>query len=173
MKRLYEKLSLLYKYKKNPVNYFREIGVEVGKDCRFLGLKKGAFGSEPYLVKIGNHVTLTGDVQFITHDGGVWIFREEYPNIDVFGKIEVGNNVFIGFKTIIMPGVTIGDNVVIGAGSVVTKDIPANTVAAGVPARVLSTTNDYKVKVLDKTLNTKNLSLGKKKEILIKEILRK
>ena len=51
--------------------------------------------------------------------------------------VHIGNNVWIGGRAFIMPGVTIGDNSVIGAGSVVTKDIPANVIAVGTPARVL------------------------------------
>jgi acetyltransferase-like isoleucine patch superfamily enzyme len=170
MIRLIKGLFRKYKIKKDPINYARDIGVEVGTDCRFLGIQSGTFGSEPYLIKIGDHVTITGQVQFITHDGGVWVFREEYQEIDVFGKIIIGNNVFIGYNTIILPGVIIGDNVVIGAGSVVTKSIPSNTVAAGVPAKVITSYDVYKEKSLGKTLNTKNLDKGKKKEVLINNL---
>lgn len=56
-------------------------------------------------------------------------------NADFFGRIQIGNNVFIGMRALILKGVTIGDNVVIGAGSVVTKKIPSNSVYAGIPAR--------------------------------------
>ena len=56
------------------------------------------------------------------------------------GGIKVGNNVWFGGNVCVMPGVTIGDNVVIGAGSVVTKNIPSNTVAAGVPCKVIKET---------------------------------
>lgn len=54
-------------------------------------------------------------------------------------EVNIGNNVWIGGNAVICPGVTIGDNCVIGAGSVVTKDIPAWSVAAGNPARVIKT----------------------------------
>ena len=67
----------------------------------------------------------------------------------IVGDIVVGNNVYIGTRTTILPGVHIGDNTIIGAGSVVTKDIPSNVVAAGVPCRVIRSRDEYIQKVLD------------------------
>lgn len=70
------------------------------------------------MVKIGEHVRVTAGVQFITHDGGAWVIRDDpaYSAIDVFGNITIGNNVFIGLRSMIMPGVHIGNNVCIAAG---------------------------------------------------------
>lgn len=64
-------------------------------------------------------------------------------NYTKIGKVKIGDNVFIGAESVVMPGVTIGDNVIIGANSTVTKDIPANTVAAGSPAHVICTLEEY------------------------------
>lgn len=61
-----------------------------------------------------------------------------YGNI-VFADVILGNNVWVGSNAIILPGVTIGDNAIIAAGAVVTRDIPANAVAAGSPARIIRT----------------------------------
>ena len=86
------------------------------------------------------------DVMFITHDGGTWAFRndqEKYKHVIKFGKIEVGEYSFIGARATILPGVTIGDHCVIGAGSLVNRDIPNGTVYAGVPARFICTTKEY------------------------------
>lgn len=127
----------------NPVGYSRSLGMRVGKNCRILANPIKCFGSEPYLVTLGDYVTITSGVRFITHDGGVWIFRDKYPDAEVFGRITVGNNVFIGMNAIILPGVTIGDHCIIGAGAVVTQNIPSNYVAAGVPARCIKTTEEY------------------------------
>ena len=127
--------------------YHKYLSVEFGKNVRITG-KDTNFGSEPYLIRIGSNVTITGGVIFETHDGGVGLFREEFPGINVFGRILVGNNVFIGHHAIIMPGVTIGDNVVIGAGSIVTRDIPAGVVAVGVPAKSVKSISEYKEKIL-------------------------
>ena len=127
--------------------YYRKKGYLIGRNNRIYsgGLK---LSTEPYLIKIGNHCTITVGVTFLTHDGGAWLFREEIPGLNVFGKIEIKDNCFIGINSIIMPNVTIGPNAVVGAGSVVTKDVPANTVVAGVPARVICSTDEYKEKCI-------------------------
>lgn len=118
-------------------------GVKIGERVRFTG-KNISFGSEPFLIEIGDNVTITPGVKFQTHDGGVALFRNEIPGINVFGRIKIGNNVFIGEDAMIMYGVTIGDNVVIGARSLVTRDIPNDSVAVGVPARVIKSLAEYK-----------------------------
>lgn len=156
--------------KKNPVKFARLLGVKVGDDCRFLGTSKKTFGSEPYLISIGNHVTLTGDIRFITHDGGVWVLRDKYPAIDVFGKITIGNNVFIGLNSIIMPNTTVGDNVVVGAGSIVRGNLESNSVYAGCPVKKIMTIADYEEKVLNKCDSTKHLTKDEKKKYLIGKI---
>jgi acetyltransferase-like isoleucine patch superfamily enzyme len=109
------------------------MGVRVGKNCNILSDPYRVFGSEPYLVTVGDHVEITSGVQIITHDGGAWVIRDDdgCGDIDVFGRVKIGNNVFIGLKAMILPGVTIGDNVCIAAGSVVTKSIPSGEVWGG------------------------------------------
>ena len=155
--------------KLNPVEYARSLGVEVGNNVRLISIKpgNGTFGSEPYLVKIGDHVTVTGAVQFVTHDGGVWVFREKEPDIDVFGQIKVGNNVFIGYGAVLMPGVTIGNNVVIGAMSVVTKDVDDDCVVAGVPAKKIYDLNEYYQIVSKKKENIRDFGKDEKREYLL------
>lgn len=109
------------------------------------------FGSEPYLITLRRKCRITSDVVFITHDGGTWAFRDhwdEYKDVIKYGKIEVGEEAFIGTRSIIMPGVRIGNHSVVGAGSVVTKSVPDYTVVAGVPARVICTTQEYAKKSL-------------------------
>ena len=144
-------------------------GVKIGNNCCILDFK--AFGSEPYLIEIGDNVRITSGVRFITHDGGIWVLRNNkmLHNADIFGKIKVGNNVHIGINSIIMPGVTIGDNVVIGCGAIVTKDIPSNSVAVGVPARVIESIDEYYNKVKNKCDFTKNLSYEEKRKYLVKK----
>lgn len=134
--------------------YFRKKGISVGKNNRIFIRD---LGTEPYLIKIGNHCSITAGVIFLTHDGGCWVFRDEIPELNIFGKIEVKDNCFIGIKSIILPNVTIGPNSVVGAGSVVTKDVPPNTVVAGVPAKIISPISEYKEKCMKrwKELNLK------------------
>jgi|SRR5690606_32064906 len=162
-------LYLRYLAKKNPIKYAKKMGVKIGKNNRIVSCRHGMFGSEPYLVSIGDDCLFSGDIQFLTHDGSLDIFRKEIPNAFIYKPVKVGNNVFIGFRVTIMPGVTIGDNVAIGAGSVVTKDIPANCVAAGVPAKVLRTYDEYKAKMIPQLDTINGLDSAEKREYLTKK----
>jgi acetyltransferase-like isoleucine patch superfamily enzyme len=123
------------------------------------------FGSEPYLVTLGDHVSATA-VSFVTHDGGVWVFRDEWPDADVMAPISVGNNVFLGTGTIVLPGVTIGSNVVVGAGSIVTHDLPSDCVAVGTPAKPIHTLAEYRARLESRLLPTKGLDPHRKREFL-------
>ena len=117
----------------DPISYARKSRGLIGEHCR---LVRGKFGSEPWLIRIGDHFSRTC-VTFVTHDGGVWVVRDQHPDIDRVAPIVIGNNVVIGLNSIIVPGVTIGSNVAVGANSVVAHDLPDNTVAVGSPARVV------------------------------------
>ena len=142
-------------------------GGKMGKNCEIYS--SVLFGSEPYLIELGNNVRVTEGVKFITHDGGLWTLRNMYDDMqkaDYFGKITVKDNVHIGMNSVIMPGVTIGQNCVIGCGAVVTKDIPDNSVAVGVPAKVIETIDEYYSKKMDKVIMTKGLDNNKKRKIL-------
>lgn len=134
--------------RRDPVAFARRLGVSVGNDCRLLSISRGTFGSEPYLVTLGDHVTVTAGVRFITHDGGVWVLREQHPRLDVFGDIEVGSNVFIGLNALLLPGARLGDDVVVGAGAVVTKPVASGSVVAGNPARLICSFEDYSKRAL-------------------------
>ena len=144
--------------------YARAVGVRIGKDCL---VETRNWGTEPYLIEIGNHVRITMGVSFVNHDGGIWVFREDMPDLDVFGKIKIGNNTYIGNNATILPGVTIGSHCVIGASSVVTKSIPDNTVAAGCPIRFISSTEEYKRKMMLLDMGTKGMSPNDKKRSLM------
>ncbi len=125
-------------------DYFRAQGARIGPDCR---LQVRSLGAEPYLITIGRHVTLSTDVDLVTHDGAAWLFADEDPSVQKFGPIAIGDNCFIGARATVMPGVTIGSNCVVGAASVVTKDVPDNTVVAGCPARHICDLDAFKAKV--------------------------
>ncbi|HML34175.1 acyltransferase [Sporomusa sphaeroides] len=127
-------------------------GVRISNDCRITG--KVDFGSEPYLIYIGKKVTIADGVRFITHDGGNWIFRhdDKYEKVNNFGNIIVHDNCFIGADSIILPGITIGPNSVVGAGAVVTKNVPERSVVAGNPARVITDIQTYYMNNLKKTI---------------------
>jgi acetyltransferase-like isoleucine patch superfamily enzyme len=118
------------------------------------------------MVSLGDNVYITAGVQFVTHDGGSLILRREYPDLEWTAPISVGNDVYIGMRTMLMPGVTVGDRCVIGAGSVVTRDIPPNSVAVGVPARVIRTVDEYLSKMLAKSLKCGHLPANEKAEVI-------
>ena len=141
----------------------------LGKNVQIIG---GAnFGSEPYLIHIGDNTTISFDCAFVTHDAATRVLRN-LPNHNketvIYGPIKIGKNCFIGWRTVILPGVTIGDNVIIGAGSIVNKDIPSNTVAAGVPCKEICTLEKYEEKHKDDFLYMVSLPFDKKKEYLLK-----
>lgn len=105
--------------------------------------------AEPFLVSIGNNVAISAGVRLITHSAAHVIFdKEDNTNeyICRHGKVEIGNNVYIGADVIINMGITIGNNVIIAAGAIVTHDIPDNSVVAGVPAKIIGTYSDTKKK---------------------------
>ncbi len=166
-------LKIIYnKYKRyqDPVEYWRREGVRIGNDCEIYA--SASFGSEPYLISLGNHVRVNAGVHFVTHDGGMWVLREALyggDKFDLFGEISVGNNVHIGTNSIIMPGVTIGSNVVVGCGAIVTRDIPDNSVSVGVPARVIETVDEYYEKNRDSIVETKSLSQQEKRKYLMEK----
>jgi acetyltransferase-like isoleucine patch superfamily enzyme len=128
--------------KYNPytiAEYFRKQGAQIGDHC-YIAIRQLA--GEPYLVKLGNHVGIALGVQFLTHNLG-WIYRDKIPDLQSFGKIVVEDNCNIGVNALILPNVTIGRNSIIAAGSVVVNDIPPNSIAAGVPAKVIGSTIEY------------------------------
>lgn len=135
-------------YWRNPVKLARKMGVMVGDHCRIMRGNK--WGSEPYLIEIGSHVLISGGCNFVTHDGCVNTVRgiTGNNNLQIFGRILIKDNASIGTSCIIMPGVTIGKDSVIGAGSLVIKSVPDGEVWAGVPAKFIQTTDEYVNKVL-------------------------
>jgi len=136
----------LHKYDRFTIaEYFRKQGAQIGEGCSIIPT---SLGTEPYLVKIGNRVTIAGGVSFITHDGGAWIFRDEIPDIQVLGPIIIEDECVIGAHAILFPNIRIGRKSIIGAGSVVISDIPPESIAMGVPARVIGSIYKYKEKCI-------------------------
>jgi acetyltransferase-like isoleucine patch superfamily enzyme len=127
--------------------YFRNQGAQIGEGCVII---PNWLGTEPYLIKLGNRVFIANGVTLITHDGGAAIFRDAVPDLQVFGPIIIHDNCVIGQNVTIFGNVRIGPNSIVGAGSVVISDIPANTIAMGVPARPFGSIDKYREKCLDR-----------------------
>jgi acetyltransferase-like isoleucine patch superfamily enzyme len=146
-----QRVSVAFEKRKySPSNiseFFRKQGAQVGDNCFIVPTM---LGTEPYLVKIGNRVAIAQGVQFITHDGGTFIFRNEIPNIQGFGTILIEDNCLIGQNAILFPNIRIGPNSIVAAGSVVIADVPPNTIVMGVPARPFGSIDKYKEKCLER-----------------------
>ena len=161
-----KKIRNAYLHKCRPLEYAIKIGVNVRGGVNLYG--NVAWGTEPWIITLGNNVHITDGVKFITHDGGTLLYRNQIPDLEITKPIVVGDDVYIGNNVIILPGVTIGNNVVIGAGAVVTKDIPDNSVAVGVPARVIKTADEYLEKLKRESLHLGHLKGQEKDRALMK-----
>lgn len=102
----------------------RSLGTLIGKRCRFLGRVDPL---NPQLVEIGDFSVIGGESVLLAHG----------PGFDERLVTSVGDYVYIGYRVTVLPGVKIGDGCIIGAGAIVTRDIPAGKVVAGNPARIL------------------------------------
>lgn len=132
-------------YLRGGVAHARYMGVQVGASSR---IYIRDFGSEPFLIKVGKHVTIASGVKLITHDGSGSLAIDERGRRYWYGEIVIEDNVFVGLNTIVLPGVTIGRNSIVAAGSVVSKDVPCGSVVAGVPAKVIDSFENWRNKAL-------------------------
>ena len=114
------------------------MGMTVGKN---FGRLNGVIldPSHCWLITIGDNVTMAPRVHILCHDASTKTFL----NYTKIGRVTIGDNVFIGAESVVLPGVTIGSNVIIGANSTVTHDVPDGVVVAGSPARVICTLEEY------------------------------
>lgn len=156
-------LGLLARIISNPKRECLRNGMKMGNNCSIMSW---LIVGEAYLIEIGDNVQITDGVHIFTHGGG-HVLRTEVPDYDSFGKVKIGNNVYIGNNAVIMPGVTIGNNVIIGACSVVTKNVPDNVVIGGNPAHVINTFENYRTKMLQWNLHCKQMSAKEKKKYLL------
>lgn len=140
-----------------------DVGVKMGEynliDSRF-------WSTEPYLISIGNYCQLTEGTKIHTH-GGAQSIRHLHPDFDMFGKVVIEDWAYIGAYSQIMPGVTIGEGALVAAGSIVTKSVAPHTVVGGNPARYICTTKEFYERNKQYNVNTKGLSMKKKKKKLL------
>jgi maltose O-acetyltransferase len=136
----------------------RDRGLRIGKNVDILD---NVFidPSHCYLISIGNNVTISPNVRLIAHDAST----KKTLGYTKIGKIDIRENCFIGDSAIVLYGVTIGPNSIVGAGSVVVKDVPEGVVVAGNPAKVISSTREYIEKI--KRMSAKRRIFGEEYSI--------
>ena len=138
MNKLIRKILEYLRGEPQHLNKLIKRGLKIGKNFH----RMGGVIIDPthcYHITIGDNVVLAPRVHILAHDASTGIFIGKTRAANVV----IGNEVFVGAGSIILPGVHIGSRVIIGAGSIVTKDIPGNSVAVGNPARVICTLDDY------------------------------
>ena len=149
-----------------PVRYYRRRGARIGKVGAFY---RPAL-AEPHLCEIGDNVWIAANCTFLNHDGSVVMLNKigKTDVVNIVGKIVIRDNVFIGLGCIIMMDVEVGPNAIIAAGSVVTRDVPPNTVAGGCPARPICSLDDF-----IETIHDKERTLWAEEEMKIRpEVIR-
>ena len=161
---MFRKIFNYIKSKCTPLDVqAKKAGVNMGVDNYVASV---FWTSEPYLITIGSHCQITSGVKLLTHGGGQ-VLRDVYPEYDVFGKVKIGNYVYLGTNATVMPGVTIGDHVLVAAGSVVTKSIPSGYVVAGNPAHYICTIEEFRLKNEAFVVKTKRMSSSEKKKYIM------
>lgn len=117
----------------------RMAGMSIGKDCMISwGAKLDVSGGS---IVIGDRCTITHGCIILSHDRSK---KRINPQDQGAGTVRLGNDVFVGVNSVILRDVMIGDYSIVGAGSVVTKDVPPNVVVAGNPARIIKSLSSTK-----------------------------
>lgn len=131
-------LVAFFQYGDLPTSYFTKRGMKVGKNFN----RQSSTRLDPshcWLISIGDDVTIGNKVQILAHDDSTRI----YSGYGRIAPVKIGDRVFVGANSTILMNTTIGNDVIIGAGSLVKGNIPANSIVAGVPAKVIGKTSEY------------------------------
>lgn len=125
--------------------WLKKLGVEIGEGTIFFDPVNTIVDIQnPKLLKIGRNVRVTSGCKILTHDFSSSVIGGKYGEcIGALGTVEIGDNVFLGMNSIILRNTKIGDNVIIGAGSVVSGFVESDSVYAGVPAKKVSSLEDF------------------------------
>ncbi len=161
---------ILAKRRKRYIENLKRNGLKLGKNVEIID----TFFFDPshcFLISIGDNCTICPNVRLIAHDAST----KKILGYTKIGMITIKENCFIGDSVIVLPNVTIGPNSIVGAGSIVTKDVPPNMIATGNPAKVISDVPDYIKKIESIQKNKKifnqdyfieNLNEAKRREII-------
>ena len=125
-------------------NHLISEGIKIGEHTKFFSSKIFVDEQRPWMIEIGDYTKITTGVIILQHDYSRSVLRRKYSDLLCeAGKTIIGNNCFIGMNSIILMGTHIGDNVIVGAGSVVSGNIPDNVVIAGNPAKIIRTLDEH------------------------------
>lgn len=153
IRQLFNKLIFPHTYSSDAyVTYLKKCGVTIGKGTWFVKPRNTSVDVQNAdFVEIGENVCITDGVTILAHDWSYSVIARVYNDAPGKQKItRIGNNVFIGTHAIILMGADIGDNVIIGAGSVVSGKIESNSVYAGNPAKRICSLSDHYEKLKSK-----------------------
>jgi acetyltransferase-like isoleucine patch superfamily enzyme len=131
-KLLFKKLDGLF-FIRPHVYIEHSYGMSIGKDCH---INYGTYIDARGGISIGNHVLIGPNCSIVSSNHNVNTQNNRLNEGHQLSEVQIGNNVWIGSNCSIMPGITIGNNSIIAAGSVVIESIPSNTMVAGVPAKI-------------------------------------
>ncbi len=140
------------------ITFLRDRGIVIGNNVHFRGPQTDCIDiSRPALIEIGDNIDFNHNFTLLTHDFSTYVFRNLYNDfVPSSGHVKIGNNIVFGRNVTVLKGVEIGDNCIIGLGSVITKSIPAGSVVVGAPAKVIGTVDEYykrrKIECVDEAL---------------------
>ncbi len=121
--------------------WYKRHGLKIGENC-YIADDVIFDSSHVWHISVGDNVTISSGVRILAHDAST----KRHLGYTKIGKVSIGHNIFIGAGTTILLGISIGDNSIVGASSVVTKNVPPNTVVAGNPAMIISTLDEFLAK---------------------------
>lgn len=137
IRKLIEKIqNKLHPIDYSSVEYLRSQGIKIGENVDIIN--SSIEHCHSFLVSIGNNVTIT-NATILAHDAST----KKFIGYSKVGRVDIGNDVFIGYGAIVLPNTRIGNKVIVGAGTVVAKDVPDNVVIVGNPFRVICTFDEY------------------------------
>lgn len=146
IRKIFNRLRLLYAKSSSEryIAYLRSKGIQIGDGTHIDADSCTIDITRPSLVTIGKNCFINRNFTLLTHDWTSFVFINSRRNfVNCSGRVVIGNNVSFGQNVFVLKGVEIGDNCFIGAGSIVTKNIPSNSIAVGAPCRVIMSLEDY------------------------------
>lgn len=116
----------------------RKRGLRLGEDV-YVGERTRFDHGFLWLISVGDNTTISANVDILAHDAAM----KRIVGYTQIAPVSIGSNVYIGARAVVLPGVTIGDGAIVGAGSVVRRDVPSGAVVAGNPARIIGQAHEF------------------------------